>query len=94
MSNSQYLLQNANSRSTNVTRCRHTKNDSIFTNNVLSISNLQNQLQSSHWQRWTQFTTSLVVLPVFFNQPMFYLTQDQKGLFKACSGAECNGLVS
>ncbi|KAG5610873.1 hypothetical protein H5410_022154 [Solanum commersonii] len=28
-------------------------------------------------------------LPVFSNQHLFQLTQDQKGLFKACNGVEC-----
>ncbi|KAG5619953.1 hypothetical protein H5410_005171 [Solanum commersonii] len=29
--------------------------------------------------------------PVFSNQQLFQLTQDQKGLFKVCNGAECKG---
>ncbi|KAG5630813.1 hypothetical protein H5410_002530 [Solanum commersonii] len=31
-------------------------------------------------------------LPLFSNQQLFQLTQDQKGLFKACNGAECKGV--
>ncbi|KAG5631852.1 hypothetical protein H5410_003569 [Solanum commersonii] len=32
-------------------------------------------------------------LPVFSDQHLFQLTQDQKGLFKACYGDECKGMV-
>ncbi|KAG5571620.1 hypothetical protein H5410_061386 [Solanum commersonii] len=32
-------------------------------------------------------------LPLFSNQPSVRLTQDQKGLFKACNGAECKGFI-
>ncbi|KAG5576604.1 hypothetical protein H5410_056738 [Solanum commersonii] len=31
-------------------------------------------------------------LPVFSNRHLFQLTQDQKGLYKACNGADCKGL--
>ncbi|KAG5619702.1 hypothetical protein H5410_004920 [Solanum commersonii] len=31
--------------------------------------------------------------PVFSNQLLLQLTQDQEGLFKACYGAECKGMV-
>ncbi|KAG5576678.1 hypothetical protein H5410_056812, partial [Solanum commersonii] len=31
-------------------------------------------------------------LPVISNQHLLQLTQDQKFLFKACNGAECNGM--
>jgi len=37
--------------------------------------------------------TSPIGLPLFSNQHSFQLTQDQKGLFKACNGAECKGMV-
>ncbi|KAG5571570.1 hypothetical protein H5410_061336, partial [Solanum commersonii] len=32
---------------------------------------------------------SPIALPLFSNQPSLQLTQDQKGLYKACNGAEC-----
>ncbi|KAG5631638.1 hypothetical protein H5410_003355 [Solanum commersonii] len=33
--------------------------------------------------------TSPIGLPIFSNQHLLQLTQDQKGLFKACNEAEC-----
>ncbi|KAG5631248.1 hypothetical protein H5410_002965 [Solanum commersonii] len=36
--------------------------------------------------------TSPIGLPLFSNQHSFQLNQDQKGLFKACNGAECKGM--
>ncbi|KAG5630623.1 hypothetical protein H5410_002340 [Solanum commersonii] len=33
--------------------------------------------------------TSPIGLPLFSNQHLFQLTQDHKGLFKACNGVEC-----
>ncbi|KAG5628385.1 hypothetical protein H5410_000102 [Solanum commersonii] len=32
-------------------------------------------------------------LPIFSNRHLFQLTQDQKGLSKACNRAECKGMV-
>ncbi|KAG5570980.1 hypothetical protein H5410_060746 [Solanum commersonii] len=49
-------------------------------------------MQRSHSQRRTQCITSPICLPVFSNQHLFQLTQDQEGLFKACNGAECKGV--
>ena len=37
--------------------------------------------------------TSPIGLPLFSNQHSLQLTQDYKGLFKACNGAECQGMV-
>ncbi|KAG5572221.1 hypothetical protein H5410_061987 [Solanum commersonii] len=38
--------------------------------------------------------TSLICLPLFSNQHSFQLTQDNKGLFKACNGVECKEATS
>ncbi|KAG5589896.1 hypothetical protein H5410_040410 [Solanum commersonii] len=46
-------------------------------------------MQRSLSQRRTQYMLSPIGLPVFSNQQLFQLTQDQKGVFKACNGAEC-----
>ncbi|KAG5606681.1 hypothetical protein H5410_028173 [Solanum commersonii] len=61
------LTSDASSSSSNIFKCPHTKNDSIFTHNGL---------------------------PIFSNQQLFQLTQDQKGHFKACNGAECKGRIT
>ena len=47
----------------------------------------QNQMQRSLSWRRAQCMLSHIGLPVFSNQHLFQLTQDQKGLFKACNGA-------
>ncbi|KAG5606200.1 hypothetical protein H5410_027692 [Solanum commersonii] len=49
----------------------------------------QNQMQCSHSQRRTQCMLSPTGLPIFSNRQLFQLTQDQKGLFKACNVAGC-----
>lgn len=54
---------------------------------------LQNQFQRSHSQEWTQCMISLIGLPIFSGQPLSQLTQDHKGLSKACNGDECKGMV-
>ncbi|KAG5610918.1 hypothetical protein H5410_022199 [Solanum commersonii] len=36
----------------------------------------------------------IIGLPVFSNQHLFQLTQDKKGIFKVCSGAECKDAKS
>uniref|UniRef100_M1DUY4 Uncharacterized protein n=1 Tax=Solanum tuberosum TaxID=4113 RepID=M1DUY4_SOLTU len=36
--------------------------------------------------------SSPIGLPLFSNQHSFQLTQDHKGLFKACNGDECKGI--
>ncbi|KAG5576068.1 hypothetical protein H5410_056202 [Solanum commersonii] len=46
-------------------------------------------MQCSHSQRRTHYMLSPISFPVFSNRQLFHLTQDQKGLFKACKGAEC-----
>ncbi|KAG5619920.1 hypothetical protein H5410_005138 [Solanum commersonii] len=38
--------------------------------------------------------TSPIGLPLFSNPHSFWLTQDKKGLLKACNGAECKGVPS
>ncbi|KAG5605877.1 hypothetical protein H5410_027369, partial [Solanum commersonii] len=35
---------------------------------------------------------SPIGFPVFSNQHLLRLTQDQKGLLKACNGVECKGM--
>ncbi|KAG5571973.1 hypothetical protein H5410_061739 [Solanum commersonii] len=50
-------------------------------------------MQRSHSQRRTQCIISPIGLPVFSNQHLFQLTHDQKGLLKACNGAECKGVL-
>ncbi|KAG5620396.1 hypothetical protein H5410_005614 [Solanum commersonii] len=84
------LASNASSSSINVFKCPHKKNDSIFTQWFNHLK-FRNQDQHSHSQRYTQCMISPIGLPVFSNQHLFQLTQDQKGLFKACNGAECKG---
>ncbi|KAG5572237.1 hypothetical protein H5410_062003, partial [Solanum commersonii] len=46
-------------------------------------------MQRSLSQGRTQCIFSPIGLPVFSDQLLFQLSQDQKGLFKACNGAEC-----
>ncbi|KAG5585236.1 hypothetical protein H5410_045670, partial [Solanum commersonii] len=46
-------------------------------------------MQRSHSQRGTQCLFSPIDLPLFSNQSSVRLAQDQKGLSKACNGAEC-----
>ncbi|KAG5610579.1 hypothetical protein H5410_021860 [Solanum commersonii] len=82
------LASNASSSSTKVFKFPHTKNDSIFTQWFNHLK-FRNQMQYSLSQRKTQCILSPIGLPVFSNQQLFQLTQDQKGLFKACNGAEC-----
>ncbi|KAG5630361.1 hypothetical protein H5410_002078 [Solanum commersonii] len=53
---------------------------------------LQNQMQRSHSQRRIQCIISPIGLPVFSNQHLLQLTQDQKDLFKAYNGAERKAL--
>ncbi|KAG5610140.1 hypothetical protein H5410_021421, partial [Solanum commersonii] len=48
-----------------------------------------NQMRHSHSKRGTQCMFSPTDLPLFSNRLLNWLTQDQKGLFKACNGAEC-----
>ncbi|KAG5585854.1 hypothetical protein H5410_046288, partial [Solanum commersonii] len=40
-------------------------------------------------KRRTLCMSSPIGLPVFSNRHFFQLTQDKKGLYKACNGAEC-----
>ncbi|KAG5580400.1 hypothetical protein H5410_051027 [Solanum commersonii] len=54
---------------------------------------LRNQMQHSHSKRITQCVLSPICLIVFSNQHLFQLTQDQKGLYKACNGVGCKGMV-
>ena len=54
---------------------------------------LWNQMQRSLSQGRRQRMISPIGLPVFSGQHLFQLTQDQKGLFKACNGAECKCMV-
>ncbi|KAG5571340.1 hypothetical protein H5410_061106 [Solanum commersonii] len=49
-------------------------------------------LQRSHSKRGTQCIFSPIVLSLFFNQHSIRLTQDQKGLSKACNEAKCKGM--
>ncbi|KAG5631010.1 hypothetical protein H5410_002727, partial [Solanum commersonii] len=48
-----------------------------------------NQIQHSHSKRVTQCMFSPIGLSLFFNQSSVRLTQDHKGLSKACSGDDC-----
>ncbi|KAG5590882.1 hypothetical protein H5410_041396, partial [Solanum commersonii] len=61
----------------------------LASNTSSSLTKLRNQIQRSHSQRCTQCMTSPIGLPIFSNQPLFQLTQDQKGIYKACNRAEC-----
>ncbi|KAG5590606.1 hypothetical protein H5410_041120 [Solanum commersonii] len=85
------LASNASSNSTMVFKYPHTKNYSIFTQ-WFNHSKFWNQMQRSLSQRRTQYMLSPIGFPVFSNQQLFQLTQDQKGIFKGCNGAECKGL--
>ncbi|KAG5619642.1 hypothetical protein H5410_004860 [Solanum commersonii] len=49
-------------------------------------------MQHSLSQRRTQCMLSPKGLPIFSTRHLFQLTQDQKGLFKACNGVECKGV--
>ncbi|KAG5585583.1 hypothetical protein H5410_046017 [Solanum commersonii] len=51
-------------------------------------------MEHSLSQRRTQCMLSPIDLPVFSNRHLLQLTQDQKGLFKACKRAECKGVPS
>ncbi|KAG5585082.1 hypothetical protein H5410_045516 [Solanum commersonii] len=61
----------------------------LASNASSSSTKFRNQMQRSLSQRRTQYMLSPIGLPVFSNQQLFQLTQDQKGLFKACNGAKC-----
>ena len=87
------LASNANSSSTKAFECPHTNDDSIFTRICIINLKFRNQIQRSHSQRWTQCMLSPIGLPVFSNQHLLQLTQDQKGLLKAYNGVECKGVV-
>ncbi|KAG5571448.1 hypothetical protein H5410_061214 [Solanum commersonii] len=50
---------------------------------------IRNQMQRSHSKRGTQCMFSPIGLPLFSNRFSIWLTQDKKGLSKACNGAEC-----
>ncbi|KAG5595949.1 hypothetical protein H5410_037181 [Solanum commersonii] len=55
---------------------------------------IRNQMQRSHSKRETQCILSPIGLPLFSNRLLIRLTQDQKGLSKACNGAECKGIFT
>ncbi|KAG5630958.1 hypothetical protein H5410_002675, partial [Solanum commersonii] len=43
-------------------------------------------------KKGTQCMFSPICLPLFYNRSSVRLTQDHKGLSKACSGGECKGM--
>ncbi|KAG5576930.1 hypothetical protein H5410_057064 [Solanum commersonii] len=53
---------------------------------------IRNQMQHSHSKRGTQCMFLPIGLPLFSNRLSIRLTQDQKGLSKACDGDECKGV--
>ncbi|KAG5581489.1 hypothetical protein H5410_052116, partial [Solanum commersonii] len=61
---------------------------SSSTKNISQLK-IKNQIQRSHSKRGTQCMLSPIGLPLFSNRLSIRLTQDQKGLSKACNGAEC-----
>ncbi|KAG5610377.1 hypothetical protein H5410_021658 [Solanum commersonii] len=63
----------------------------LASNASSSSTKFQNQMQHSLSQGRTQCILSAIGLPVFSDQHLFQLTQDIKGLFKACNRAECKG---
>ncbi|KAG5586025.1 hypothetical protein H5410_046459, partial [Solanum commersonii] len=79
------LASNASSISTKVFKCPHTRNDSIFTHNGLQFKVPKSNAMLIS-QRRIQCIISPIGLPVFSNQHLLQLTQDQESLFKACNG--------
>ncbi|KAG5571191.1 hypothetical protein H5410_060957, partial [Solanum commersonii] len=55
---------------------------------------IRNQMQCSHLKRGTQCMFSTLGLPLFSDRSSVWLTQDQKGLSKACNGDKCKVLLS
>ncbi|KAG5631839.1 hypothetical protein H5410_003556 [Solanum commersonii] len=53
---------------------------------------IRNPMQRSNKKRGTQCMFSPIGLPLFSNRLSIRFTQDQKGLSKACNGAECKGV--
>ncbi len=91
-SSSQYLLQmqvQAQQRYSNALTQRMIP----YSHKEVNQFKIRNQMQRSHSKRGTQCMFSPIGLPLFSNQHLFQLTQDQKGLFKACNRAECKGMV-
>ena len=86
------LASNASSSSTNVLKFPHTKDDSIFTTMVQQFITPESQSTLTLTKVNTCMTPP-IGLPLFSNQHLFQLTQDQKGLFKACNRAECKGII-
>lgn len=87
------LASSARSGSTKVIKFPHTKNDSLITHNGSKISRYLIKW-NCHIQKYqTQCTTSPISLPVFSNWQLLWLTQDPKGLFKACNGDEWKCMV-
>ncbi|KAG5614957.1 hypothetical protein H5410_014781, partial [Solanum commersonii] len=85
---SQYLLQMQVQAQP---KCSNAPSQGMIPYSHTMVYNLKfrNQMQHSHSQRRTQCIISPISLPVFSNQYLLQLTQDQKGLFKACNGVEC-----
>ena len=54
---------------------------------------IRNQILRSHSKRGTQCMFSPIYLPLFSNWLSIQLSQGQKGLSKACNGAECKGTI-
>uniref|UniRef100_A0A0V0GL24 Putative ovule protein n=1 Tax=Solanum chacoense TaxID=4108 RepID=A0A0V0GL24_SOLCH len=65
----------------------------LYSHTEVNQFKIRNQMQCSHSKRGTQCMFSPIGLPLFSNQLSIRLTQDQKGLSKACNGDECKGMV-
>ncbi|KAG5585756.1 hypothetical protein H5410_046190, partial [Solanum commersonii] len=59
---------------------------------TILATNIRNQIQYSHSERGTQCMFLPIGLPLFSHRSSIRLTQDKKGLFKACNGAECKSM--
>ncbi|KAG5590368.1 hypothetical protein H5410_040882, partial [Solanum commersonii] len=82
------LASNESSSSTKVLKCPHIKNDSIFTHYSQQFRDPESYPTLTLTKMKTCMT-SPIGLPLFSNKHLFQLTQDQKGLFKVCNGADC-----
>lgn len=85
---SQCLLGSARSSSTTVIKWPHNKVDSIFTQNYLKIQGTK--IANSHTHKHYHMHDSS---HIFFDQYLFQLTQDYKGLYKSCNGSEYKYMV-
>ncbi|KAG5580504.1 hypothetical protein H5410_051131 [Solanum commersonii] len=85
------LASNESSSSTKVFKCPQIRNDSIFTHNGLQFKVPESNAIITLTKMNTMHTLP-IGLPIFSNQLLFQLTQDQKGVFKDCNWVEFKGV--